>query len=190
MRLLKTNSFHFIQGKLRVHYVFQGDTSGKESACQCRRCKGHKFDPWVGKISWRKKNGNPLPGRLQSKGSQKELDKLILNNVRCLPLPYGTLAPAVIAFIFSTPLLSLSSIVRISNAFRSTYGMSASTVLEGSWNSAQWFPSRKKRESSQWTSISSFVTPHQRSFSPGYGSWSPPPLPLYALPSIFLFLLF
>ena len=26
--------------------------SGKESACQCRRCK---FDPWVGKISWRRK---------------------------------------------------------------------------------------------------------------------------------------
>ena len=51
-------------------------------------------------------NGNPLPGRLQSKGSQKELDKLILNNVRCLPLPHGTLAPAGIAFIFSTPLLS------------------------------------------------------------------------------------
>ena len=26
--------------------------SGKESTCQCRRCK---FDPWVGKISWRRK---------------------------------------------------------------------------------------------------------------------------------------
>ena len=26
--------------------------SGKESACQYRRCK---FDPWVGKISWRRK---------------------------------------------------------------------------------------------------------------------------------------
>ena len=25
--------------------------SGKESACQCRR---HRFDPWVGKIPWRK----------------------------------------------------------------------------------------------------------------------------------------
>ena len=30
--------------------------SGKESACQCRR---HGFDPWVGKIPWRR-NGNPL----------------------------------------------------------------------------------------------------------------------------------
>ena len=29
--------------------------SGKESACQCRRCKRHGFDPWVGKIPWRRK---------------------------------------------------------------------------------------------------------------------------------------
>ena len=28
--------------------------SGKESACQCRRCKRHKFDPWVGKMPWRR----------------------------------------------------------------------------------------------------------------------------------------
>ena len=26
--------------------------SGKESTCQCRR---HEFDPWVGKIPWRRK---------------------------------------------------------------------------------------------------------------------------------------
>ena len=29
--------------------------SGKESACQCRRLKRCGFDPWVGKISWRRK---------------------------------------------------------------------------------------------------------------------------------------
>ena len=28
--------------------------SGKESICQCRRCKRHRFDPWVGKILWRR----------------------------------------------------------------------------------------------------------------------------------------
>ena len=28
--------------------------SGKESACQCRRCKRHRFDPWVGMILWRR----------------------------------------------------------------------------------------------------------------------------------------
>ena len=29
--------------------------SGKESACQCRRRKRHRFDPWVRKIPWRRK---------------------------------------------------------------------------------------------------------------------------------------
>ena len=29
--------------------------SGKESSCQGRRCKRHRFDPWVGKIPWRRK---------------------------------------------------------------------------------------------------------------------------------------
>ena len=34
---------------LRASLVVQ---CGKESACQCRRCE---FDPWVGKIPWRRK---------------------------------------------------------------------------------------------------------------------------------------
>ena len=33
--------------------------SGKESACQCRRQKRLRFDPWVGKIPWRR-NGHSL----------------------------------------------------------------------------------------------------------------------------------
>ena len=28
--------------------------SGKEPACQCRRCGKHGFNPWVGKILWSK----------------------------------------------------------------------------------------------------------------------------------------
>ena len=28
---------------------------GKEPTCQCRRHKRHRFDPWVGKIPWRRK---------------------------------------------------------------------------------------------------------------------------------------
>ena len=38
---------------------FLGDTSDKESACQCRRCKRHGFDSQVGKIPGRG-HGNPL----------------------------------------------------------------------------------------------------------------------------------
>ena len=31
---------------------FPGGASGKEPACQCRRCTRLRFDPWVGKIPW------------------------------------------------------------------------------------------------------------------------------------------
>ena len=34
---------------------FPGGASGKESACQCRRLKRSGFDPWVGKMPWRRK---------------------------------------------------------------------------------------------------------------------------------------
>ena len=33
---------------------FPGGASGKESACLCRRCKRLRFDPWLGKIPWRR----------------------------------------------------------------------------------------------------------------------------------------
>ena len=40
--------------------------SGKESACQCRRCKRYVFDPWVRKIPWRRK-WHPTPVFLPGK---------------------------------------------------------------------------------------------------------------------------
>ena len=33
---------------------FPGGASDKESAYQCRRCKRQRFDPWIGKIPWRR----------------------------------------------------------------------------------------------------------------------------------------
>ena len=33
---------------------FPSGTRGRESACQCRRCKRLGFSPWVGNILWRK----------------------------------------------------------------------------------------------------------------------------------------
>ena len=45
---------------------------GKESTCQCRRSHRSGFDPWVGKIPWRRK-GQPtlvfLPGKSQGQRS-------------------------------------------------------------------------------------------------------------------------
>ena len=37
------------------HCLLQGGASGKESSCQCRRCKRCRFSPLVRKIPWRKK---------------------------------------------------------------------------------------------------------------------------------------
>ena len=62
---------------------FPGGLSGKESICQCRKHKRCGFDPWVRKISYRRKwQPTPvfLPGeshgqrsliRLQFLGSQR-----------------------------------------------------------------------------------------------------------------------
>ena len=43
--------FHLHQATL---LGFPGSSAGKESACQCRRHNRHRFDSWVGKISWRR----------------------------------------------------------------------------------------------------------------------------------------
>ena len=44
---------------------FPGGASAKESACQCRSHRRRSFDPWVGKIPWRRKRQSTpvfLPG--------------------------------------------------------------------------------------------------------------------------------
>ena len=46
--------------------------SGKESACQRRRCRRHRFDPWIGKVPWRRKwQPTPvfLPGKFHGQRS-------------------------------------------------------------------------------------------------------------------------
>ena len=62
---------------------FPGGTNGKEPTCQCRRHKRCGFNPWVGKILWRRawqptpvflpreSSWTEKPGRLQSIGSQR-----------------------------------------------------------------------------------------------------------------------
>ena len=51
---------------------FPAGTSGKEPACQCRRHKRYRFDPWAGKIPWRRAwQSTPgfLPGEPQGQRS-------------------------------------------------------------------------------------------------------------------------
>ena len=61
-----------------IRYTYRRDLglpgwcSGKESACQCRRHKRHRFDPWVGNIPWRRKwqlTSIFLPGKSHEQGS-------------------------------------------------------------------------------------------------------------------------
>ena len=67
---------------------FPGGTSGKQTACQCRRHKRCGFDSWVGKIPWRRKwqptpiflpgkfHGQRSLGGLQFMGFQKSQTQL------------------------------------------------------------------------------------------------------------------
>ena len=43
-----------INSRCLIARSFPGGTSVKEPACHCRRPKKHRFDPWVGKIPWRR----------------------------------------------------------------------------------------------------------------------------------------
>ena len=70
---------------------FPGASVGKESSCQCRRPRRCWFDPWVGKIPWRR-NWQPtpvfLPGKSHGQRSlagyspcgRKEVDDTFMNN--------------------------------------------------------------------------------------------------------------
>ena len=51
---------------LRKTLGFPGGISGKEPACRFRRHKRHRFDPWVGKIPWRRP-WQPTPVSLPGK---------------------------------------------------------------------------------------------------------------------------
>ena len=57
---------------LKTTIFFFGFPNGKESTCQCRRCRRCRFNPWVGEISWgRKREPTPifLPGKFYGKRS-------------------------------------------------------------------------------------------------------------------------
>ena len=88
---------------------FQGGASGKEPACQCRRCKRWEFNLWVRKIPWRRAwQPSPvfLPGESQgqrnlvgySPGGRTEgashnlaCHHTPLHTLACPPMPLHTL---------------------------------------------------------------------------------------------------
>ena len=48
-----------IHSFLYIYKGFPGGASGKELACQCRRCERHEFNPWLRRVP-REGHGNPL----------------------------------------------------------------------------------------------------------------------------------
>ena len=52
---------------------FSGAARGKEPTCQCRRLKRRRFDPWVGKIPWRRKWQSTLVFLPRESHGQKSL---------------------------------------------------------------------------------------------------------------------
>ena len=55
LRLRASTSGHWFDPWLENEGGFPGGTSGKEPACQCRRCTRRGFSPWVGKMPWSRK---------------------------------------------------------------------------------------------------------------------------------------
>ena len=51
---------------IRKHVGSLGGASGTESACQCRRYKRRRFDPWIRKVPWSRK-WQPAPIYLPGK---------------------------------------------------------------------------------------------------------------------------
>ena len=69
--LLQFNLFFYNLKKKKYYYSYLLP-SGKESPCQCRRCKRHSVDPSVRKIPWRRKwQPSPvfLPGKFHGQRS-------------------------------------------------------------------------------------------------------------------------
>ena len=52
---------------LTLKEIIPGGASGKESSCQCKRHKRRGFDPWVGKLLWRRASV-PLAEYVRSEG--------------------------------------------------------------------------------------------------------------------------
>ena len=52
--LLLLSHIFCINSRCLIARSFPGGTNDKEPACHCRRPMKHRFDPWVGKIPWRR----------------------------------------------------------------------------------------------------------------------------------------
>ena len=139
----------FVFLSIYIFIGFPGCASGKESTCQCGRCKRHGFDPCVGKILWNRKwQPTPvfLPGKFHGQRSLegyspwgcKESDMtecvcvcthththfFLVVGEEFRKLNFGKRRPAYILydFPFSLPLLALAVALLLLDAWYSHTG--------------------------------------------------------------------
>ena len=79
--------------------IFPGGANGKEPACQSW---GHGFDPWVGKIPWRRKQ---QPTRVFLPGKVK-----LLSRVQLFVTPWTAACQSSLSFTITQSFLKLMSI--------------------------------------------------------------------------------
>ena len=70
----------YIQQLTSFGYCFPGAARGKEPTHQCRRHKGHRFNPWVWKTPWRRK-WQPTPAFLPGEFHEQKSLKVIVHRV-------------------------------------------------------------------------------------------------------------
>ena len=84
--------FYFYENVFNTHILnsfnmlllglgFPAGDSGREPACQCRKRKRLRFDPWVRKIPWRRRAWQPTP--LFSPGESHGQRNLVSYNPYC-----------------------------------------------------------------------------------------------------------
>ena len=114
---------------------FPSGTSGKEPTCQCRRHRRCKFNPWVGKIPWRRKwQHTPvfLPMNREAwwatfQGSCRELKQLSMHRY------YLSLSERQIWFCFSIVFFDLKPLLWSSWRTGSSIDISGCFKAQGLW---------------------------------------------------------
>ena len=104
--LLLCPRFPFLLCKGTVLYTgFPGSSAGKEPDCQYRRCKRHGFDPWVGKIPWRRE-WKPTPVCLPGKFMDRETCRATVHGVAQSRTRPRTYTQTLLLWIRAHPLLT------------------------------------------------------------------------------------
>ena len=93
---------------------FPGGASGKELACQFKSCKRRGFDPWVGKIPWRRA-WQPTPVFLPGKSHGRMSLVCVVTSLQ------DVTCSLIYLFIHSIPWIVLKCLLCVKHGTRSWY---------------------------------------------------------------------